>query len=170
MLFRSTLAVAVVGQRVANAGGEVTGGQNGILMTEHLRFGALDLGQGRGFYALAAVCLLLTYLGFRAFLASRTGLVLRGIREAIDDHRAWIAGEVLAASVEWGPPAGTVHEAKLEGEAVRFALRLLMTASEFDSATGGVRPDAQAFATLKVLHASGVETISDAQQAEWLAS
>lgn len=79
-----TLAVAVVGQRVANAGGEVTGGQNGILMTEHLRFGALDLGQGRGFYALAAVCLLLTYLGFRAFLASRTGLVLRGIRDNED--------------------------------------------------------------------------------------
>ena len=74
----------MVGQRVANAGGDVTGGQNGILMTEHLRFGALDLGQGRGFYALAAVCLLLTYLGFRAFLASRTGLVLRGIRDNED--------------------------------------------------------------------------------------
>ncbi|MEN9573110.1 MAG: hypothetical protein RL514_965 [Verrucomicrobiota bacterium] len=53
-------------------------------------------------------------------------------------------------------------------QAVQFALRLLMTASEFDSATGGVRPDSQAFATLKVLRASGVETISDAQQAEWL--
>ena len=32
-------------------------------------------------------------------------------------------------------------------QAVQFALRLLMTASEFDSATGGVRPDSQAFAT-----------------------
>jgi proteasome beta subunit len=53
-------------------------------------------------------------------------------------------------------------------QAVQFALRLLMTASEFDSATGGVRPDTLAFATLKVLRASGVETISDAQQAEWL--
>jgi proteasome beta subunit len=53
-------------------------------------------------------------------------------------------------------------------QAVQFALRLLMTASEFDSATGGVRPDTQAFATLKVLRASGVETISDEQQAEWL--
>lgn len=28
-------------------------------------------------------------------------------------------------------------------EAVRFALRLLMVASEFDSATGGVNPAAQ---------------------------
>ncbi len=53
-------------------------------------------------------------------------------------------------------------------QAVQFALRLLMTASEFDSATGGVHPDALAFATLKVLRAPGVETISDAQQAEWL--
>jgi proteasome beta subunit len=51
-------------------------------------------------------------------------------------------------------------------QAVQFALRLLMTASEFDSATGGVRPDAHTFATLKVLRATGVETISDAQQAE----
>lgn len=55
-------------------------------------------------------------------------------------------------------------------QAVQFALRLLMTASEFDSATGGVRPDTLSFATLKVLRASGVETISDAQQAEWLKS
>lgn len=53
-------------------------------------------------------------------------------------------------------------------KAVQFALRLLMTASEFDSATGGVRPDTQTFATLKVLRASGVESISDGQQAEWL--
>ena len=53
-------------------------------------------------------------------------------------------------------------------QAAQFALRLLMTASEFDSATGGVRPDAKAFATLKVLRANGVETIPDAQQAEWL--
>jgi proteasome beta subunit len=53
-------------------------------------------------------------------------------------------------------------------EAVRFALRLLMTASEFDSATGGVNPTAQLFATIKVLRASGVETISDEQQAQFL--
>jgi len=53
-------------------------------------------------------------------------------------------------------------------EAVRFALRVLMTASEFDAATGGVNPGAESFATIKVLGVSGVETVSDTQQAEWL--
>ena len=53
-------------------------------------------------------------------------------------------------------------------EAVRFALRLLMTASEFDSATGGVNPATKTFATIKVLRVSGVESISDQQQEEFL--
>jgi proteasome beta subunit len=53
-------------------------------------------------------------------------------------------------------------------QAVQFALRLLMTASEFDSATGGVNPDAHAFATVKVLRGEGIETIDAEQQAELL--
>ncbi|MBN9688857.1 MAG: proteasome subunit alpha [Verrucomicrobia bacterium] len=54
-------------------------------------------------------------------------------------------------------------------EAVRFALRLLMTAAEFDSATGGVNPEAQLFATLKILRATGVETVTEEQQSAALA-
>lgn len=76
-----TLAVAVIGQRLANAGGEVTGGQNGILMTESLRFGSLNLQSGRGFYVLAGLLLLTIYVLFRMFLGARSGLVLRGIRD-----------------------------------------------------------------------------------------
>lgn len=53
-------------------------------------------------------------------------------------------------------------------QAVPFALRLLMTASEFDSATGGVNPETRSFATIKVLRASGVETLSAEQQAQFL--
>ena len=53
-------------------------------------------------------------------------------------------------------------------EAVRLASRLLATASEFDSATGGIDPASGTYATIKVLKASGVETISDAQQKEFL--
>ncbi len=53
-------------------------------------------------------------------------------------------------------------------DAVRFASRLLSTASEFDSATGGVDPATGTYATIKVLKASGVETITDAQQKEFL--
>jgi proteasome beta subunit len=53
-------------------------------------------------------------------------------------------------------------------EAVRFTLRLLMTASEFDSATGGVNPASETFATIKALRPSGIETISDADQKKCL--
>lgn len=55
-------------------------------------------------------------------------------------------------------------------EAVQFALRLLMTAAEFDSATGGVDPAAGQFATLRILRSSGIETISDSEQAAALAA
>jgi proteasome beta subunit len=53
-------------------------------------------------------------------------------------------------------------------EAVRFALSLLVTASEFDSATGGVNPATETFATIKVLKPSGVETVTDQQQKDFL--
>lgn len=55
-------------------------------------------------------------------------------------------------------------------EATRFALRLLMTASELDSATGGVDPNSHQFATLKILTSSGIQTVSDADQAAALAT
>ncbi|MBI4659461.1 MAG: proteasome subunit alpha [Verrucomicrobia bacterium] len=53
--------------------------------------------------------------------------------------------------------------------AVQFALRLLMVASEFDSATGGVHPESRSFATIKVLQSDGVRTVDADQQAEYLA-
>src|SRR5246127_4617888 len=40
-------------------------------------------------------------------------------------------------------------------QAVKFALRLLMVASEFDSATGGVNPVTHTYATLRVLRSTG---------------
>jgi len=55
-----------------------------------------------------------------------------------------------------------------EREAVRFALALLTTASEFDSATGGVNPATETFATIKLLKSSGVESVGDEQQKEFL--
>ncbi len=53
-------------------------------------------------------------------------------------------------------------------QAVQFALRILMTASEFDSATGGVNPATETFATIKLLRPTGVETITEEQQKEFL--
>jgi proteasome beta subunit len=53
-------------------------------------------------------------------------------------------------------------------EAVKFTLRLLMVASEFDSATGGVNPATHTYATIRVLRSTGVEAVTDEQQAEIL--
>jgi hypothetical protein len=43
-----------------------------------------------------------------------------------------------------------------------------MVASEFDSATGGVNPATETYATIKLLRSTGVESLSDEQQAAFL--
>jgi len=53
-------------------------------------------------------------------------------------------------------------------QAVQFSLRLLMTASEFDSATGGISPETDTYATIKILDPNGVRTIESAEQARHL--
>ncbi len=65
----------------------------------------------------------------------------------------------------WGKPRPS--ELPLE-EAAVLANRLLMTAAEFDTATGGVHPEQQEFATIKLLSTSGVHTVSrDDLQKYW---
>jgi proteasome beta subunit len=62
----------------------------------------------------------------------------------------------------WGDPP----PAKLPlPEAVILANRLLMTAAEFDTATGGVHADQQEFATIKLLTTQGIRTVSSQEQA-----
>jgi len=62
----------------------------------------------------------------------------------------------------WGQP----HPAEMSlAQAVVLANRLLMTAAEFDSATGGVHADQQDFATIKFLSGQGIRTISTQEQA-----
>jgi proteasome beta subunit len=64
---------------------------------------------------------------------------------------------------------GTPKPSQLDlAGAVKFALRLLMVASEFDSATGGVNPGASAFATIRILRSTGVEIVTDEQQEAFL--
>jgi proteasome beta subunit len=48
--------------------------------------------------------------------------------------------------------------------AIRLALQLLTTAAEFDSATAGIQPEAESFATIKVLRSTGVESIDAGRQ------
>jgi proteasome beta subunit len=72
---------------------------------------------------------------------------------------------ILSYQEQYGSPKPS--EMKLP-EAVKFALRLLMVASEFDSATGGVNPATETYATIKLLRSTGVESVTDKQQADFL--
>lgn len=49
-------------------------------------------------------------------------------------------------------------------EAVRFALRLLVTAAEMDSATGGVSPESGRVATARWIGPAGVEEVGEEEQ------
>ena len=62
----------------------------------------------------------------------------------------------------WGQPRPA--EMNL-GQAVVLANRLLMTAAEFDAATGGVHAEQHEFATIKLLSKQGIRSISSQEQA-----
>ena len=74
---------------------------------------------------------------------------------------------ILSYHEQYGDPRPS--QMKLP-DAVKFALRLLMIASEFDSATGGVNPATNTFATIRVLRSTGVDAVSDEQQQQFLNS
>jgi proteasome beta subunit len=68
---------------------------------------------------------------------------------------------VLHYLENWGHP----RPAELPlAQAVVLANRLLITAAEFDSATGGVHPEEQEFATIKLLSPQGSRTITGQEQ------
>lgn len=71
---------------------------------------------------------------------------------------------VLHYLQHWGHPRPA--EMPLAQAAV-LANRLLLTAAEFDTATGGVQPDQQEFATLKLLSAKGIRSISQEEQGQF---
>ncbi len=68
---------------------------------------------------------------------------------------------VLHFLQKWGNPKPFEMSAQ---EATRLAIRLLMTAAEFDSATGGVHPEQRLFATVKLLSRDGIKTVSQKEQ------
>jgi proteasome beta subunit len=68
---------------------------------------------------------------------------------------------VLHFLEKWGdPPPAQMNLA----EGVTLATRLLLTASEFDAATGGVHPDRKIYATIKLVNHEGIKTISQEEQ------
>ena len=72
---------------------------------------------------------------------------------------------ILSYQEKYGSPKPS--EMSLQ-QAVQFTLRLLMTASEFDAATGGINPETNTYATVKVLDSDGVRTISAEDQKKYL--
>ena len=91
-----TLAMAVLSERLANAGGEITGGQNGILFNSRLTVSdVFSFERDYGFYAFTAVLLVIVYLFLRRYVSSPTGLVLRGIGQ--NEDRVALLGYDVAA-------------------------------------------------------------------------
>jgi len=90
-----TLAVAVALERLANAGGSITGGQNGILITSRLG----PFHRGHSFYLLAAAVVVVTYLGLKRYLRSRPGLVFRGIGQ--NEERVELLGYDVPRNKRW---------------------------------------------------------------------
>lgn len=101
----------------------------------------------------------------RIFFYDPLGAQFQAVSDAASGSGSGTIRSVLRFQQQHGAPRPS--EMSLQ-EAVRFALRLLITASEFDSATGGVNPATNAFASIRVLRSSGVQIISEAEQREWL--
>jgi proteasome beta subunit len=72
---------------------------------------------------------------------------------------------ILSFQERYGTPP---PERLARREAIRFALRVVMVAAEFDSATGGVVPESDRFATMRLLTSEGVTAVSDDEQREAL--
>jgi proteasome beta subunit len=68
---------------------------------------------------------------------------------------------VLHYLEKWGKPRPAEMSLR---EATTLAIRLLMTAAEFDTATGGVHPDRHLFATIKLLSHDGIRTVELEEQ------
>lgn len=89
------------------------------------------------------------------------GAQFHAVKYAASGSGASTIRSVLSFQDHYGEPRPGVMPLD---QAIRFALRLLTTAAEFDSATAGIQPDAGSFATIKVLGPAGVETIDSERQ------
>lgn len=101
----------------------------------------------------------------RIYFYDPLGAQFQAVGHAASGSGSGTIRSVLSYEENYGKPKPSEMKIK---DAVKFALRCLMTASEFDSATGGVNPASNTFATLKLLTDKGVETISEAKQKEYL--
>jgi proteasome beta subunit len=101
------------------------------------------------------------------FFYDPLGAQFQAVGHAASGSGSGTIRSILSFQERYGQPRPSQMNLR---EAVKFTSRLLSTASEFDSATGGVNPETNTFATIKVLKAGGVETIGEDRQKELLAS
>lgn len=90
------------------------------------------------------------------------GAQFEGVKHAGSGSGSGSIKSVLHFLEQWGEPT---PEKMTLAQAVTLANRLLMTAAEFDTATGGVDPLRGDFATIKILNREGVRSISATEQA-----
>src|SRR4029077_12291102 len=83
------------------------------------------------------------------FFADPLGAQFQAVGHTASGSGALTIRSILSYQERYGSPRPS--QMNLE-QAVQFALRLLLVASEFDSATGGVNPETQTFATIKILN------------------
>lgn len=71
---------------------------------------------------------------------------------------------VLSFLEKWGNPKPAEMTV---AQACNLANRLLITAAEFDTATGGVQPDKKLFATIKLVSHAGIRDFTQDEQGEF---
>jgi proteasome beta subunit len=96
------------------------------------------------------------------FFYDPLGAQFEGVAYAGSGSGSGSIKSVLHFLEQWGSPKPA--EMSL-AQATNLANRLLMTAAEFDTATGGVDPLRGDFATIKLLNAAGVRSLTTAEQA-----
>jgi proteasome beta subunit len=98
------------------------------------------------------------------FFYDPLGAQFEGVAYAGSGSGSGSIKSVLYFLEQWGGPK---PGAMTLAQAVVLANRLLMTAAEFDTATGGVDPLRNDFATIKLLGPAGVRTVTSAEQAQF---
>jgi urea ABC transporter permease protein UrtC len=89
-----TLALSVLSAQIAEAGGTLTGGHNGIILLSTISVGQFDFEYGFNFYVLAASVLIASYAALRWYVRSKAGLRLLGVRE--NEERLLLLGVDVA--------------------------------------------------------------------------